>query len=121
VDPVYGGYQRAFTLTNIVNGLPRVSISFDTEPDVVTGRPSGVISRNAYQFFLAPRHLSVVDSGNGVPSTELTIARKYWTPGIAAGWRKIADDKAYDNALWVRPGALQSRLAAEGRLMPVDS
>ncbi|MCU1527260.1 MAG: hypothetical protein JWP75_1023 [Frondihabitans sp.] len=120
VDPVYRGYQRAFTLTNIVKELPGATISFDTVPDVVTGRPSGVISRNAYQFFLAPRHVSVVDSGDGVPSTELTIARKYWTPGVAAGWRKIADDNAFDNALWVRPGALQTRLAAEGRLLPID-
>ncbi|GAA4264901.1 phospholipid carrier-dependent glycosyltransferase [Frondihabitans peucedani] len=104
VAPAYGGYASAFTLTHAVDRFGSASVSFVTAPDPLAPNRSSVISRNAYEFFLAPRVVPVVSGTAALPTTDLAIARKSWPAGVEAGWRRITWDPGYDNALWSRPG-----------------
>lgn len=104
VAPAYSGYASAFTLTSAVDRFGDASVSFVTAPDPLSPNRSSVISRNAYEFFLAPRVVPVVSGTATLPTTDLAIARKSWPAGVEAGWRRITWDPRYDNALWSRPG-----------------
>jgi hypothetical protein len=73
----------------------------------------------AYQFRLGDVRMNVFDIRRGPPPDALVISNKSF--GRARpGTRLVFPDRYVDQALWVMPGALQDRLAHEGRLFPTD-
>ncbi|AMM20967.1 hypothetical protein AX769_13530 [Frondihabitans sp. PAMC 28766] len=118
VGPVYGQYQTAFRLAPLVTRAGDPTVSFDTAADWRHPQTSTVISQNAYQFFLAPNDVRLVDSDRAMPRTDLVIARRSWALGTIGGWKRAAVDSRFDNALWVRPGTGQAALVTRLRSVP---
>ncbi|MCL3862712.1 hypothetical protein [Actinotalea sp. K2] len=115
--PFYAAWYDSFTLREDVAELTDGPVSFDTADTTTVEGGGDTVSRNAYQFWLAPRTVEVFDSDASDPPTELVIARKEWPRAEALGARKVADDTGlFDNALWVLPGDLLDELAASGGL-----
>ena len=73
----------------------------------------------AYQFRLGDVHMNVFDVRRGPPPDDLVISNKSFGR-TRSGTRLVFPDRYVDQALWVMPGALQDRLAHEGRLFPAD-
>ncbi|ROQ41149.1 hypothetical protein EDF46_0521 [Frondihabitans sp. PhB188] len=103
VVPAYSSYASAFVLAPRVEEEPGATVSFDVRRNPLRPNTDTAISQNAYQFFLAPTVVPVIDTGDAMPTTDLVITRRNWPAGIAAGWRLIANDARYDNSLWARP------------------
>jgi hypothetical protein len=111
VDPFFAGWYESFGLRHDVAALPEASVAFDVDGTTDLEGGGDTVSRNAYQFWLAPRTVEVVDTARDTPVTDLVIARRDWPLGEDLGAVRIAEDTGmFDNALWVMPGPLQDRL-----------
>jgi len=73
----------------------------------------------AYQFRLGDVPMTVIDIRRGPPPGDLVISAKSFGRN-RPGARLAFPERYVDQALWVMPGALQDRLAQEGRLFPTD-
>jgi hypothetical protein len=97
--PFFGNMYESFTLRESIEAIEPESISFD-----VVGLSGDTVSRNSYQFWLAPQQLLVFDSSITRPDTEYVIARTDWTLGEQLGAELVAvDSGSFDNALWRLP------------------
>ena len=119
--PSFNAWYQSFTLRHdiaaVLRDHPEASLSFDRIGLSDTLGGVDTVSRNAYQFWLAPREVPVFDSESAQPRTDLVISRKEWKDAPELGARLVAEDTGmFDNALWVLPGQLQDELEAEGLL-----
>ena len=73
----------------------------------------------AYQFRLGDARLTVFDARRGPPPQPLVISAKSFGRRHPDA-RLVFPERFVDQALWVMPGTLQSRLGAAGRLFPTD-
>jgi hypothetical protein len=92
---------------------PDAALSYD-----IAG--SDPVSRNGYQFYLASERVPVVDSRTALPTTPLVLSRRHWPAGEAAGARRMAADRWFDDALWLLPGPPSAALAAAGFVEPAE-
>ena len=121
VRPFFAHFYQDFTLRTTLQAYAGDPISFDVGglgDQTAQGTKADTVSRNAYQFWLSGKDVPVFSSDTSAPPTELVISRKDWSLASGLGARLIAvDSDSFDNALWVLPGALQDRLASEGKLL----
>ena len=120
--PFFEPWQQSFTLRANISADPLlegVPVAFDMDDMKEIG---DVASKNAYQILLAPTYVPIFDSTDTKPTTQLVISRQDWEYADKYGAKKIANDTGvFSNALWVMPGELQDKLAAEGKLIANDS
>jgi len=115
VTPYFAGFEESFGLRTALAEYRDATVSFATDGMNEPGMDRDSVSRNAYQYWAAPRAVAVLDTDETVPTTDLVIARKDWDNASEFGALKIADDTGiFDNALYVLPGALQDELLADG-------
>jgi hypothetical protein len=104
LDPFFAAWYGSFTLHELVAEMPDATIAFDVAGIAELEGGADTVSRNAYQYWLAPRAVDVIDTSDAGPTTDLVIARSDWPAGERLGAVKIAeDDGLFDNALWVLP------------------
>lgn len=113
LDPFYLAWYSSFELGRAVEQRPGATVAFDVAGTTETEGTGDTVSRNAYQFWLAPRTVEVLDSTVEVPTTDLVVARRDWALAEELGAVRVAeDDGLFDNALWVMPGPRQEELLA---------
>ncbi len=88
------------------------------DPEVLwVDRKAHLYARNGYQYWAPDASVRFFDSDSEVPVTEgLVLAWNEWPAGTAAGARRVGGEQRISQALWVLPGPLADRLAADGYL-----
>jgi hypothetical protein len=121
IRPFFDHSYSTFTMRESVREFKDDPISFDLSglgAQRAFGTKADVSSRNAFQFWLAGSSVPVFDSSKKAPSTELVISRRDWPLAKSLGAKLVLENTdSFDDALWVLPGALQDKLAADGRLL----
>lgn len=105
------GVNAFVTITDAARSLPG---SPPVDYDMASFSPYGA---TAYSFWLDDSQLRLIDTDAGDVPEQVGVLSGAWE-GEALGARVMALESRQDQALWVMPGALQDRLAAEGRVFP---
>ncbi len=110
--PTNHGGDAARSIPRAVRALGAREVAYDL---------SGFVADEyfAYQFRLGDVPMKVFDIRREPPPGDLVISAKSFGHN-RLGARLVFPERYVDQALWVLPGALQKRLAQEGRLFPAD-
>lgn len=113
LDPWCHAVRTVVTLQDAIRPLSPASLSYERSGLSTFGF-------NGYQLWLDRVAFRLFDAAAGEqPADDLVIAPRAWGAG-APGVRLIAMEAGMDQALWVRPGPLQTDLGRRGWLIPAD-